>query len=301
MKTLDLGYNRLTGAIPTELGGLSSLEKLYLRHNRLTGSIPTQLGNISTLESLFLNSNKLTGSVPAELGQLSSLNTPLIHNNDLTGCIPTAVNTSEVDADELAAWSGLPWCKADGSAPEPVNLKAECKKAVAKTIRSPALLADCVTLFNTKQRLLEHASGSDTLNWATSVPISDWEGITVGGSGKESRVTKVQLAGKRLNVIPWRLGNLDALTHLELNGSQLEGHIPQQLGRLSNLTHLKLNSNSLYGEIPPQLGRLSNLTVLQLDGNELKGCIPVSIRNLSSLGETAINGLPGSLGMAWCE
>jgi Leucine-rich repeat (LRR) protein len=53
---IDLGWdgssNNLTGTIPTELGNLSNLTRLYLSSNELTGTIPTELGNLSNLTTL---------------------------------------------------------------------------------------------------------------------------------------------------------------------------------------------------------------------------------------------------------
>ncbi|KAL5219195.1 hypothetical protein ABZP36_019879, partial [Zizania latifolia] len=45
----DLSFNKLSGPIPSILGNLTYIEKLYLQGNSLTGSIPPELGNMSTL------------------------------------------------------------------------------------------------------------------------------------------------------------------------------------------------------------------------------------------------------------
>ena len=45
--TLLLVFNRLTGAIPVELGNLTSLSVLSLPGNQLMGSIPPALGNLT--------------------------------------------------------------------------------------------------------------------------------------------------------------------------------------------------------------------------------------------------------------
>ena len=61
----------LTGAVPAEIGRLTSLEVLGLNDNQLT-SLPAEIWWLTSLEGLGLSSNKLT-SVPAEIGQLTSL------------------------------------------------------------------------------------------------------------------------------------------------------------------------------------------------------------------------------------
>eukprot|EP00300_Choanocystis_sp_HF-7_P012513 c17922_g1_i1.p1 GENE.c17922_g1_i1~~c17922_g1_i1.p1 ORF type:complete len:883 (-),score=160.39 c17922_g1_i1:58-2412(-) len=81
--------NDLSGTIPSEFGGLSSLRFLELSGNRLTGSIPSQLERSTLLNSLSLDSNQLTGVIPSQLGVV--LTALLLHNNRLSGTIPSEV------------------------------------------------------------------------------------------------------------------------------------------------------------------------------------------------------------------
>ena len=46
LSVLSLYSNELTGEIPPELGGLTSLQGLALHVNELTGEIPPELGNL---------------------------------------------------------------------------------------------------------------------------------------------------------------------------------------------------------------------------------------------------------------
>ena len=50
---------------------------LYLDHNQLTGAIPTQLGGLINLQNLQLQNNLLTGDVPESLTALVNLALPL--------------------------------------------------------------------------------------------------------------------------------------------------------------------------------------------------------------------------------
>ena len=71
------------------MGSLSNVQRLELGNNKLTGEIPTELGNLGNLEILLLGSNQLTGEIPTELGNLSNLNTLLLYGgNQWSGCIP---------------------------------------------------------------------------------------------------------------------------------------------------------------------------------------------------------------------
>ena len=67
---LEFWGKRLTGMVPSELGGLSNLRSLYLYGHQLTGPIPMELGGLAKLESLYLHDNQLTGPIPSELGGL---------------------------------------------------------------------------------------------------------------------------------------------------------------------------------------------------------------------------------------
>ena len=79
---LDLDEFGLTGAVPAEIGQLTSLDRLDLRENELT-SVPAEIGQLTSLTELKLYRNKLT-SVPAEIGQLTSLERLYLGGNQLT-------------------------------------------------------------------------------------------------------------------------------------------------------------------------------------------------------------------------
>ena len=92
---LELKENNLTGAIPPELGNLSSLDSLRLDVNRLSGAIPAELGNLENLEWLILFKNQLSGTIPVELGNLENLRSLYLHENQLSGAIPVELGNLE--------------------------------------------------------------------------------------------------------------------------------------------------------------------------------------------------------------
>ena len=89
VRVLDLSWNGLDGAVPQELGNLSNLETLDLHENNLTGSIPPDLGNLYHLQTLSLGRNHLAGAIPTELGSLSRLFRLELGGNQLSGAIPS--------------------------------------------------------------------------------------------------------------------------------------------------------------------------------------------------------------------
>ncbi|KAM3707312.1 hypothetical protein ACJW31_02G015100 [Castanea mollissima] len=85
---LDLSYNFLIGALPFEVGKLKQLSKLDLSKNRLSGKIPTTLETCTSLEHLYLDGNSFEGEIPQSLKYLRGLEDIDISHNKLSGHIP---------------------------------------------------------------------------------------------------------------------------------------------------------------------------------------------------------------------
>ncbi len=91
LRRLWLNLNQLSGALPSELGDLTKLEEMFLLMNQFSGSIPSELGNLSNLLILNFHNNSLSGTIPQELGNLSNLKELRLGNNQLTGTIPSEI------------------------------------------------------------------------------------------------------------------------------------------------------------------------------------------------------------------
>ena len=271
LQALDLGGNQLTGEIPTELGNLANLQGLYLWGNQLTGEIPAELGNLANLQALDLSGNQLTGEIPKELGSLANLLGLYLSENQLTGCIPYGLrHVVDNDFDGL----GLPFCADDDA------VSCAAGGAVPDAAKNPELEADCDTLLTARDTL----AGTASLNWVADTPITQWDGVTVGGTPKRVRGLSLEDGGLT-GEIPTELGSLANLQELYLSNNQLTGEIPAELGNLTNLQSLYLSENQLTGEIPAELGNLANLLGLDLGGNQLTGGIPTELGSLANLQE----------------
>ena len=151
-----------------------------------------------------------------------------------------------------------------------VPLPDICGNAVTDTSNT-GLVTDCNALLAAKDTL----RGTAGLNWAPGTSISQWNGITLGGSPR--RVTKVILLRQGLTgQIPVELGRLEILEELWLYTNQLTGNIPADLGSLSNLTWLFVSDNNLSGQIPEDLNNLT-LDRLWLHRNSFTGCVPYNL------------------------
>ncbi len=70
--SLNLNSNNLMGTIPSEIGFLTKLTKLWFNVNRgLSGTIPKELGLLTALTSLELQETKLAGSMPSQICDLN--------------------------------------------------------------------------------------------------------------------------------------------------------------------------------------------------------------------------------------
>ena len=97
---------------------------------------------------------------------------------------------------------------------------------------------------------------------------------------RRDRSAELSLARLGLSSIPEQIGDLTALTTLNLGGNELTT-LPEQIGNLTALTFLNLSHNQLT-TLPEQIGNLTALTSLHLSDNQLT-TLPERIGNLTAL------------------
>lgn len=141
-----------------------------------------------------------------------------------------------------------------------------------------ALASDCAILLSAADAL----AGGATLNWSADVPITEWDGVLLGGA--PLRVAAISLTAKGLDgEIPPALARLSALRGIALYGNELSGEIPAEIGDLANLSVLDLGDNNLSGAIPQSIGNLAMLTWLDVGFNRLSGEIPAEMIRLERM------------------
>jgi small GTP-binding protein len=98
-------------------------------------------------------------------------------------------------------------------------------------------------------------------------------------------VTRLNLSGKELTVLPSEIGQLTKLTQLDLTNNRLSA-LPPQIYQLTNLTLLSLRGNRL-SALPSDIGQLTNLTQLFLSNNQLS-VLPPEIGQLTKLTQLSL-------------
>ena len=254
---IDMHRNGLTGAVPPEIGDLSSLETLSFTANpRLTG-IPAEIGRLARLDHLSFANTGLT-SVPPELGDLHQLDFLSLASTRLTSLPPVIGNLSSLTYLDLRdnEFTSLP--------PELENLVrlriltvSDNRLAGAAPLELMTNLTELVSLQLDRNEL------------AGAIPPE------LGGL---ARLARLDLSSNQLEgAIPPELGGLASLTWLNLASNNLEGAIPPELGHLTSLVMLRLSKNAaLSGPLPASLSNLLRLDELWAGGTDL--CAPDSLR-----------------------
>ncbi|KDP44788.1 hypothetical protein JCGZ_01288 [Jatropha curcas] len=84
--------NKFYGPIPSSIGNLTKLNRLYFANNNLQGTIPSSLANCKYLQLLDFSGNNLCGTLPPEVLGLSSLSGYVsFAKNYFIGSLPTEV------------------------------------------------------------------------------------------------------------------------------------------------------------------------------------------------------------------
>lgn len=86
---LDLGYIKVDGLVPREIGLLSELKDLDLHGNDLQGVIPHKLlTGLKKLEYLRLQMNGMFGAIHKEITNMKNLKHLFLYGNYIAGTIP---------------------------------------------------------------------------------------------------------------------------------------------------------------------------------------------------------------------
>ncbi|KAK6144071.1 hypothetical protein DH2020_020891 [Rehmannia glutinosa] len=304
LKNLYLGTNLLSGAIPSNLGKLSSLEYLGLRSNKLTGNIPKSVGQLLNLQYLLIGDNMLEGVLTeTHFANLTKLKFLAASGNHLT--LNVSSNWSppfKLEGLRLGSWNlggvgtHIPsWLETQKKNIKDVDLSNTGISGIV-----PSWFWEIPYLFLSGNQL--HGNIPDIRN------LSSLEYLNLGSN---------KLTGN----LPESVGQLSNLKYLSIEDNMLEGIVTEtHFAHLSNLIELSASRNNLTLKlinpnwIPPfkltslqlsdtMTNETNGLRVLHLGGNHLSGELPQDCLmkwpslTMLNLGNNNLSGtIPNSIG-----
>ena len=234
LQSLDLSYNQLTGAIPSELSKLQELTYLALESNsNLSGDLPLSLFNLTNLRYMYLNQNNFTGTIPPQIAQLVHISELHLDTNSFTGIIPEAIGQLGATLTMLNLYGN--------------SLQGDIPGVAISNL--------------TKLQRLDLSGNSLT-------------GTIPKELGNLAALNILALQSNLLHgEIPMELSKCTNLTYLSLGNAaplqasagqvdpSLSGPIPSSFGALINLQALDISYTRVNGTIPDGLASCTNLQV----------------------------------------
>lgn len=308
---LGLANNRLTGAIPPELGSLIFLEFLYLDGNELDGSLPIELAILSDLLVFAVVGNRLSGEIPSEFAiSFMELEVFSIEQNDFHGSLDPAfcLDRSNFPIEDFVADCGGESPKIECSCCTDCCENGQCrpKHSLGYDIlvgRIGDLVTDDLRVFEDTANPQYHA-----MAWLATEVSWDWTNTSETELLTDQfLIDRYALAtlyfstnGPNLwqaalphpsSICDWypnaessiQCNMNQSVTHLELNEFGLQGVLSSELGLMTNLVSLRLSDNELDSTIPEEYYNLASLELFSIENSLLHGTLSPSIGELSKL------------------
>uniref|UniRef100_A0A0D9ZWD0 non-specific serine/threonine protein kinase n=1 Tax=Oryza glumipatula TaxID=40148 RepID=A0A0D9ZWD0_9ORYZ len=237
MLDLNLGYNYLTGAVPSFFGKAFPF-------NALSGPLPKELGNLTNLLSLGISFNNFSGQLPEELGNMTNLQQMITLQS---------FNNRYIDS-----------CGFSGPFPSTFsklqNLKILYSQyhSLRHYICSSCFHAKCLTFGCGCRR----SSDNDFTG-----KIPDYLGIMP--KLEDIRIGDIVNGSSSLAFI----SNLTSLSNLILRNCKISGNLaPVDFSKFGVLTLLFLGNNSFTGSLPDAIS--PSLKAIDFSYNQLTGGLP---------------------------
>ncbi len=282
--SLNLSFNStLVGVLPADVANLTKLKSLKLNYNGLSGAFPSEIFTLTTLETLKIG-RQFEGSLEGieNLVNLKVISLDGSKFNTLPDNFWTLTGLEEILISNLSATSTIVY-----SIPASINQFTNLKK-IAISGKNTAIIPNEITSLTslTELSLRGVLTGNIPQNISNLTALKI---LVLGGSYSSNE----GLTGE----IPVGITNLTKLIILNLSGNKLTGVIPENIGDLVDLLFFGLSSNSLDTEIPSSIENLTKLRSLYLSNCGLKGSIPLGIANITPLEKIELhnNNLEGEI------
>ncbi|KAA8546629.1 hypothetical protein F0562_002632 [Nyssa sinensis] len=299
----ELGFNPFKpGPLPSTIGKLTKLEKLWLPNSNLTGEIPDSIGNLMALQNLDLSDNKLSGKIPDTISGLKNLVQMELFLNQLTGELPdTFINLTSLfrfDASQNNLTGKLP--KSLASLPlESLNVNDNSLEGEVPEILSSNPKLTQLKLFNNRFcGILPVNLGRNSDLEDIDVSVNEFEGPLPPNLCYRRKLQRLITFNNRFSgPIPASYGDCNSLTYVRIFNNKLSGQVPTRIWSFSGLEFIQLDNNRFEGTIPPSISAAQYLTEIKISGNNFSGQFPSEICGLQELIVVDIsrNGFTGEL------
>ena len=209
-------------------------------------TLATDIGSLTSLTSITLSQNSIGGSIPTQIGSLANLAHLDLSSNMLNRALPPQVGNllslTYLFLDSNSLTGTIP--PQIGSLIHLVELDLGVNKFTG-TI--PSQLGQLVNL--------KVALNLDMNSLQGAVPLQIFS---------LQNLQRLELFGNNLISLGTQIGQMTALTVLELESNSFGGAIPSTIGYLTNLVELGLRDNSFSGGVPSSFCSLTNLVELTL-------------------------------------
>ncbi|CAG7868466.1 unnamed protein product [Brassica rapa] len=304
VKEIDLSRQALSGKFPfASLCDLKSLQKLSLGFNSLSGTIPSDINNCTNLTYLDLGNNLFSGTFP-EFSSLSHLQYLYLNNSAFSSVFPwkslrnakrlvvlslgdnpfeTTPFPEEIVSLKSLTWLYLSNCSIAGKLPPAIGDLTELRNLeISDSDLTGEIPPEIVKL--TKLRQLELYNNSLT-------------GKLPRGFGSLTNLTRVDASMNYLEGDLTELRSLTNLVSLQLFENKLSGEIPPEFGEFEDLVNLSLYTNNLTGPLPQKLGSVSDFDFIDASENRLTGPIPPDMCKRGKMKDLLLlqNNLTGSI------
>ncbi len=282
----------LSGNLPAkELLALPKLETLALEGNSLEGAIPAEVGQLTSLTTLRLGSNKFSGSVPDLTALVRLENISITSMRDITGPLP------DISKMPNLLFADFSFCRFSGELPKEIG---KCTKMLSFDVSMnknlsgevPKSLGQCVALMDLS--LQDNKFTGE---------IPDLSNLADLGKQNEFVFGRCYFNDNAFTGgFPAWVLNHASLTRFTCQHNKLSGEFPQDLSGMGNIKVIYASLNQFTGSLPKMLpatleeldlaynklsGAIPNWTgpsalgVLQVQGNNLSGHIPAFYKKLS--------------------
>ena len=296
----------ISGRLPPELGYTGGLQYLSIGQTSISGPVPRTFANLELVGFYFDGDGVcIPADLEAWLKAIPSttddytlctdeitLDPPSLHFEAPplgdTARLTVAVINAEGDTvpDATVTWLSADTAIATVDSTGLVTSVDYGTTQVTATSDSLTATAEVEIVFKLSDRrvldsiyrLTGGENWTDTTNWRSDQPLSEWAGVETNEEGK---VVGLSLDNNNLTgSIPALLAELGDLVTLDLSDNALAGRIPWQLRELQQLRDLLLNDNAFKGLLPRQIGDMAGLRYLNIGSNELSGVVPGSFADL---------------------